>query len=146
MNSLPIIEKKNPKVSIGIPTFNRPAGLKNTLECLTNQSYTNIEIIISDNGSPTDEVSKVAAEFTNLDTRVKFYGHSENRGAAFNFKFVLQKAEGDYFMWAADDDWWDAKFVESIISLILKTPSSIAGFCNYSIVNEANLNQKYTDP
>jgi glycosyltransferase involved in cell wall biosynthesis len=138
MNSLPVIEKKNPKVSIGIPTFNRPEGLKRTLECLTNQSYTNIEIIISDNCSPTNEVSKIAAEFTNLDPRVKFYRQSENMGAAFNFKFVLQKAEGEYFMWAADDDWWDAKFVENIVFRIQQTPGAVAGFCNYIVVDEEN--------
>ena len=138
MNNLPVIKNKNPKVSIGIPTFNRPEGLKNTLEYLTKQSYTNIEIIISDNCSPTNEVSKIAAEFIDLDPRVKFYKQSENRGASFNFKFVLHKAVGEYFMWAADDDWWDEKFVEKIVSKILQTPGAVAGFCNYIISDEEN--------
>lgn len=133
-------------ISIGIPTYNRPAGLKKTLECLTKQTYNDLEIIISDNCSPSSEVQRIALEFAEIDPRIKFHKQPNNMGPAFNFKFVLNQAHGDYFMWAADDDWWDSKFVESIVSLILKTPGAVAGFCNYSIVNEANLDQKYTDP
>ncbi|MBU4370171.1 glycosyltransferase [Patescibacteria group bacterium] len=42
-------------VSVGIPTYNRPESLRRTLECITSQTYKNLEIIISDNCSPNQE-------------------------------------------------------------------------------------------
>ena len=130
-------------VSIGVPTFNRPQGLQKTLKCLTEQSYRNIEIIVSDNCSPTSEVENIVKQFSDKDDRIKFYRQSENKGPAYNFKFVLKKAVGDYFMWAADDDWWDSNFIKNVIALIQQTPGAIAGFCNYSVVNEENVPVPY---
>ena len=46
-----MMQKRNPLVTVGIPTYNRPAGLERTLECIRQQSYTNLEIIVSDNCS-----------------------------------------------------------------------------------------------
>lgn len=135
-----------PKISVGIPTFNRPAGLKKTLESILTQSYSNLEIIISDNCSPSVEVFEVVSSFVNSDSRIKFFKQPKNMGAIFNFKFVLQKAQGDYFMWAADDDWWHPDFVQNILIAIEETPGSIAGFCNYSIVDEENPHKNYGNP
>jgi glycosyltransferase domain-containing protein len=95
-----------PLISVGIPTYNRPDGLKRTLECISAQTYTNLEIIVSDNASANPEVEKLAREFASRDTRISFYRQKENHGAIFNFKFVLEKATGEYFIWVADDDFW----------------------------------------
>jgi glycosyltransferase involved in cell wall biosynthesis len=115
------VDKINPLVSIGIPTYNRPEGLKRTLECITSQSYRNIEIIVSDNCSPNNESEKVVEEFINA-TSIRFFKQPENKGPGFNFKFVLEQAKGDYFMWAADDDFWDIDFIEKIMSVFRESP------------------------
>lgn len=107
-----------PLVSVGIPTYNRPEGLRQTLECITSQTYRNIEIIISDNASPNSEVKRVAEEFTLKDKRIQYYQQDENKGAIFNFKFVLYKAHGEYFMWAADDDEWENFYIEKLVHLL----------------------------
>jgi glycosyltransferase involved in cell wall biosynthesis len=105
--------KKNERlVSVGIPAYNRPQGLKNTLKCITTQTYRKLEIVISDNCSPDHDVEKIAREFAGIDSRIKYYRQPENRGSLFNFDFVLEKATGEYFMWAADDDAWEADFVK----------------------------------
>lgn len=93
-----------PLVSVGIPTYNRPEGLRHTLNCITSQTYTNLEIIVSDNCSENEEVTKVINEFAEKDKRIIGIRQKENIGAANNFKYVLGRATGDYFMWAADDD------------------------------------------
>lgn len=111
MNSDPIVKAK-PLVSVGIPTYNRPEGLRRTLECITGQTYKNLEIIISDNCSPGPETETVVREFMDRDNRIHYYRQEKNRGPDFNFKFVLEKATGEYFMWAADDDEWDQRFIE----------------------------------
>lgn len=100
-----------PLVSVGIPTYNRPQGLKRTLECITGQTYQHLEIIVSDNCSPDEETQKVVAEFMKSDPRIQYYRQEENKGPTFNFNFVLKKASGEFFMWAADDDEWDKEFI-----------------------------------
>jgi len=106
----------NPLVSVGIPTYNRPEGLRRTLKCITGQTYKNLEIIVSDNCSPGPETEVVVREFMARDSRIQYYRQGENRGPGFNFKFVFEKASGEYFMWAADDDEWEPFYAERIIN------------------------------
>jgi glycosyltransferase involved in cell wall biosynthesis len=105
-----------PLVSVGIPTFDRPAGLRRTLALICGQTYSNLEILVSDNASPGSETEGVVREFSARDVRVKYFRQPTNIGAIANFRFVLAKASGDYFMWAADDDEWDAKFIETCLA------------------------------
>ena len=97
-------------MSVGIPTYNRPEGLRRTLQCITGQTYKNLEIIVSDNCSPGLETEDVVREFVLKDSRIKYFRQAENQGPTFNLKFVLEKATGEYFMWAADDDEWESQF------------------------------------
>jgi glycosyltransferase involved in cell wall biosynthesis len=118
-------------VSVGIPTYNRPEGLRRTLGYITQQTYKNLEIIVSDNCSPDTEVERVLKEFKEKDSRVQFFRQGENIGAINNFKFVLEKATGEYFMWAADDDQWELDFVEKNLYSILSDTRYIASFSNF---------------
>lgn len=104
--------EKQPLVSVGIPTYNRPDGLKRTLEYITQQTYQNIEIIVSDNCSIDPNVEIVVKEFQKKDTRIHYFRQIENKGAGANFLFVLKQAIGKYFMWAADDDEWEPEFIQ----------------------------------
>lgn len=110
------MENNHPLVSVGIPTYNRPEGLKRTLECMLAQTYTNLEIIISDNASPNLEVEKIGREYASRDARISYYRQTENHGAMFNFKFVLEQASGQYFMWAADDDTWKDFYIGKLVA------------------------------
>ena len=101
-----------PLISVGIPTYNRPDGLHRTLECITRQTYQNLEIIISDNCSPSNFTERVVQEFKRNDARIRSFRQKKNHGSMFNFKFVLEKATGEFFMWAADDDEWEPDFIE----------------------------------
>lgn len=101
----------HPLVSVGIPTYNRPAGLRRTLDCITRQTYANLEILVSDNCSPSGETEEVVRAFQRHDPRVRYFRQTENIGLEANFKFVLEKASGPFFLWAADDDEWTPDFV-----------------------------------
>ncbi|MBP0113288.1 glycosyltransferase family 2 protein [Bradyrhizobium vignae] len=107
---------RQPLVSVGIPTFNRPEGLRRTLRLITSQTYRNLEILISDNASPGPETEKVVRDFSATDARIIYFRQPANIGAIANFRFVLAKASGEYFMWAADDDEWDARFIETCLA------------------------------
>jgi FkbM family methyltransferase len=103
-------------VSIGLPTYNRPEGLRRALTRITQQTYKNLEIIVSDNFSPDPEVGEVVKQFQRQDPRVKFIRQSKNIGASANFRFVLEQASGEYFMWASDDDYFEShKLIEALV-------------------------------
>ena len=107
--------KEKPLVSVGIPTYNRPEGLRRTLECITGQTYQNIEIIISNNCSPDPRVEEVILEFQKKDKRIQYFKQVENIFGK-NFPFVLEKSKGVYFMWAADDDEWESFHIERLMA------------------------------
>lgn len=105
-----------PLVSVGIPTYNRPEGLRRTLACIAAQTYRNLEIVVSDNCSPNDDTEAVVRDLMAQDPRVSYFKQSVNRGPWGNFLFVLEKSRGEYFMWAADDDEWELDFVSRCLS------------------------------
>ena len=125
--------EKQPLVSIGIPTYNRPEGLRRTLRCITSQTYKNIEIIISDNCSPGQSVKAVVEEFMQYDRRISYFRQNVSLGVDGNFKFVLGKAEGKYFMWAADDDEWAEEFIEQCMKILLLDDDVVSVMSQYEI-------------
>lgn len=126
-----------PLVSVGIPTFNRSKALKRAVDSVINQTYQNIEIIVSDNCSTDKDVQTVMNEFA-ADSRVKFTRQLVNKGAVFNFNFLLTKATGDFFLWLADDDWLDLNYIESCLSFLLKYPdyAAVYGFAKIHSLTE----------
>lgn len=110
------INAKIPCVSIGMPVFNGGKYIREALDSLLAQTFTDFELIISDNAS-TDGTEAICKEYEEKDSRIRYVRQTENRGAAANFRFVLGEARGEYFMWAAADDVWDTKFVETLLSI-----------------------------
>ena len=119
---------KDSKVTIGMPVYQAEKTLRTALDSLLAQSYTNFELIISDNGS-SDETSKICQEYATLDTRIKYVRQAVNIGAARNFEFVLNSATGKYFMWAAHDDTWSADFIYSNLFFLDSNGDYIASIC-----------------
>lgn len=126
-----VLPQEAPLVSVGIPTYNRPDGLRRSLECIVGQTYSNLEIIVSDNASTNPRVAIVAAEFQARDSRIRYVRQPANFGPTENFRFVLREATGDYFMWAADDDSWEPEFIARLAALLKDDPATGVAFCNF---------------
>jgi glycosyltransferase involved in cell wall biosynthesis len=120
-------------VTIGMPVYNRPKELVIALNSVLSQTYSNIEIVISNNSSTDKKVDDVIKGYLKYDTRIKYYFQESPLPVIDNFKFVLEKASGAYFMWLSDDDWVDANFIgECLLFLNENGDYSIAcGECVY---------------
>lgn len=103
----------SPVISIGMPVFNGAAHLAQALESLLAQSFTDFEIILSDNCS-TDATPQIVAQFAARDPRIRARRQSENIGGLANFRLVLEAASGAYYMWAAYDDWHDPHYLAAL--------------------------------
>ena len=104
------LTKETPVVSIGMPVFNGEETICNAVESLLAQSFKDFELIISDNAS-TDHTERICREYERKDNRVKYFRQKNNIGPTSNFNYVLEKAQGTYFMWAAADDCWANEFI-----------------------------------
>lgn len=94
-----------PLVSIGLPAYNRPQGLKDAIECVLAQTHPNWELHISDNASPNPEVEDIGRRYAAQDSRIHYHRQGENIGMSPNLKAVYDLAnKGEYFLWLADDD------------------------------------------
>lgn len=105
---------ERPLVSIGLPVYNGERDLPRALNCLLAQDYDNFEIVISDNAS-TDGTRRICEDYAAKDARIKLNVNETNVGIVGNFASVLERAAGQYFMWAAHDDFWGNSFVRLMV-------------------------------
>ena len=78
------------KIDILMATYNGEKYLKEQIESILNQSYENINLIISDDCS-NDNTKKILQEYEKKDKRIKVYYQKENLGYIKNFEFLLKK-------------------------------------------------------
>ncbi|MCH9054975.1 glycosyltransferase [Synechococcus sp. PCC 6716] len=119
-----------PQVSIGMPVYNGENYICEALDSLLAQTFTDFELIISDNAS-TDNTEQICKTYAACDNRIRYIRQKENIGATNNFRFVLEQAKGDYFMWAAHDDLWSPNWLESLVNLATTNKSAAFGVANY---------------
>lgn len=132
-----------PKVSIGMPVYNGSPFIREALDSLLNQTFTDFELIISDNAS-TDETESICREYAAKDPRIRYVRQPENRGALLNFQFVLDEAVGEYFMWAAADDMWSSEWIEELLPVAIKSNALVYGLMRN--INQSNEDVLYKIP
>lgn len=111
-------------VSIGLPVFNGEEFLEQALTALLTQDFPYFELIISDNASQ-DRTEGICREFASHDPRIRYVRQSENRGAPWNFAFVLTEAQGEYFMWAGHDDLWHPTHLRKCLAKLDEHPDAV---------------------
>jgi hypothetical protein len=119
----PLPPGDNPRIGVGLPVRNGGSMLEAALLSLTQQTHKNLEIILSDNAS-TDGSREVCERFARMDPRIRYFRHEETLNATENARFVLDKSECDWFMWAAHDDLRDLNYVEVLLSGFAANPQA----------------------
>lgn len=126
-----------PTVTIGLPVFNGEKHIRQSIESALNQTYTDFELIISDNTS-TDETENICTDYAKKDSRIIYIRQEENKGGAFNFNYVLDTANGKYFTWLAHDDYLDKNFVKETVTFLEQHPDVINCACDFIVVDDMN--------
>ncbi len=123
-----------PLVTIGMPVRNGAEFLAAALDSVLGQSYPNLEIIISDNCSD-DQTSAIIQTYLVRDPRLVYVRQERPLTAIENFRFVLDHAQGEFFMWAAHDDLHSADYVETLVSELLNNPIVLLAFGDLLIIS-----------
>lgn len=113
-----------PTVSIGLPVHNGEQYLEEAIVSILGQSFEDLELVISDNGS-NDRTATICRTFVDRDERVRYYRSPENRGAAWNYNRVFALSRGRFFKWAAHDDVCEPQFLAGCLESFRGAPDSV---------------------
>lgn len=113
-----------PKLSIGMPVYNAESYLREAIDSLLAQTYTDFEIIISDNAS-TDQTQVICRDYEQRERRISYVRQQKNLGATGNFNHVFGLARGTYFKWASYDDICEPQFLAKCIEVLDARPEIV---------------------
>nr|WP_245363217.1 glycosyltransferase family 2 protein [Cohnella thailandensis] len=129
------------EVSIIIPVFNRRDVIARALESLVNQTFTDFEVIVVDDGS-TDESVEVIQQYCEADSRFKYF-YQRNKGVSVARNNGISRAKGDYLCFLDSDDYYEPTFLAEMHKEIKYRMSDVC-YCGYNIVKRNIIKNKKT--
>lgn len=107
------------KISIITASYNYEKYIKETIESVLNQTYTDWEMIIVDDGSKDNSV-EIIKEYCKKDNRIKLFQHEDglNKGLAETLKLGISKAQTDWIVFLESDDTISKEYLESKIQIV----------------------------
>jgi glycosyltransferase involved in cell wall biosynthesis len=124
-----------PTLSIALPVYNGERYLRQALDSILEQTFTDFELLIADNAS-TDATAEIAAEYRARDPRIRYHRNSQNVGAARNFNLAFELTSGRYFKWAADDDLAHPEFLERCVAALERDPGAVLAYPKARVIDE----------
>jgi glycosyltransferase involved in cell wall biosynthesis len=118
-----------------MPVFNGEKYLEGSLHSILAQTYSDFELIISDNAS-TDRTQEICQTYATLDRRIRYFRNKDNLGAAKNFNRTFQLSSGEYFKWAAHDDVIAPDLLLKCVEVLDHDPSVVLCHSRVTIIDE----------
>jgi teichuronic acid biosynthesis glycosyltransferase TuaG len=126
------------KVSIIVPTYNSSKFVIETLNSITNQTYKNWELLITDDCS-TDNTVAIINSYIKNDKRIKLFKFDTNRGAGAARNHSIKMAKGRYIAFCDSDDQWKVNKLELQLNFMVKN-NIVLSYSGYDVIGE---NAKY---
>lgn len=108
--------RRNPKVSVIIPSYNSALFLDETIQSVLNQTFTDYELIIVDDCSK-DNTDEVVSKYL-VDNRIQYHKNTTNLGLAGNWNKALSHAKGDYIKFLMSDDKFHPLLLEKFVAVL----------------------------
>lgn len=119
MNVISIKDKVVPRqamISVIVPVYNVDKFISRCIESILNQNFTNIELILIDDGS-TDNSVNICSRYVEVDSRVKLFQQS-NQGSSVARNTGLSHAKGEYISFVDSDDWIMPEMLEIMFDFL----------------------------
>lgn len=123
------MSEKSELISVIIPIYNVETYLGECIESILKQTYTNLEVILIDDGS-TDCSGYICDQFAQKDKRIIVI-HQKNQGIAAVRNRGVQEAKGTYIFWVDSDDYVSEKIVEELYNNLILNDADMS-ICNYT--------------
>jgi glycosyltransferase involved in cell wall biosynthesis len=122
-----------PVVSVIIPSYNHQQYIREAVQSVLNQSFTDLEVVIVDDGSK----DKTVAEIKKIkDPRVRLFTFRQNKGACTAANFALSKARGKFIAMLSSDDVFESNKLAKQVEYLRKHPQVGAVFSRATIINQ----------
>jgi glycosyltransferase involved in cell wall biosynthesis len=126
---------ERPTVSVCLPVYNGERYVRDAINSVLGQTFTDFELVVSDNGS-TDKTEEICRSFAAADPRVRYHRANVNRGLAWNFNTAFALATGRYLTWLAHDDVMAREYVERCVETLEADSGAVLCFSNGTHVDE----------
>ena len=117
------IKMTEPLISVIVPVYNVEPYLRQCVDSVICQTYTNLEIILVDDGS-SDKCGVICDEYRKLDSRIVVI-HKENGGLSDARNYGMRSSHGEYFVFVDSDDWMEMDGVSKLFQLSKKHDADI---------------------
>jgi glycosyltransferase involved in cell wall biosynthesis len=124
-----------PTLSIGLPVYNGERYLAEAFEALLAQTYTDFELIVSDNAS-SDGTGAICRAYAERDDRVRYLRQPTNIGVDPNHHLLLEHARGRYFKWAAHDDLYHPELLRRCVEALEAHPDAVLAHAADAAIDE----------
>lgn len=129
----------NEMITIIIPIYNLEKYIEKCIESVLDQTYTNIEIILIDDGS-SDKSLEICNRYSKRDKRIKIL-HQENKGVSSARNLGIKKARGKYIIFIDGDDYIERTMLETLYCNLINNNADIS-ICEFLYVDEEKNKRK----
>lgn len=131
----------NPLVSIILPTYNGEQYIKEAIDSIINQTYTNWELIIV-NDCSSDSTPQIIKEYVKNDTRIKTINNEINKKLPASLNIGFSNAIGDYYTWTSDDNYYYPNAIEKMVTFLEDNPNygMVYAVCDLNTVSISGSN------
>jgi glycosyltransferase involved in cell wall biosynthesis len=134
-----------PPVSICLVAYNRASRIPATLDSILAQSFSDFELIISDDASP-DDTEEVCRDYAKRDSRIRYYRNSQNLGMPGNLNAAIRHARGTYIANLHDGDLFRSDLIEKWKNALDETPEAEFVFNSYESVSADGSRRIWHEP
>jgi len=113
-----------PRASVIIPTYNREDILSRSIDSVLQQSFSDIELLVVDDGS-TDNTKELIREYS--DSRIRYIHHGDNKGANAARNTGIRKANSKYISFLDSDDEFSKNHIESVVKYLDESTNIVGG-------------------
>lgn len=124
-----------PKVSIVLPTYNDARYLRQSIDSCLGQTYSNIELIIVDDGS-LDETASIVASYT--DARIKYVRHDINRGLPRALNTGFAQTTGEFLTWTSSDNFYVPDAIGTMLDFFGSHSDVDFIYADFYLIDEEN--------
>ena len=125
----------SPLISVVVPVYNGEEYLRESLDSILGQTYSNVEFLLMDDAS-TDGSPAILREYAARDPRIRIHRAPENRGIFGNINEGISCARGELLAIHHADDVYDARILEREVELLRVRPEAGVVFCTDVFIDE----------
>jgi glycosyltransferase involved in cell wall biosynthesis len=123
------------KLQLGLPVYNGEEHLEAALKSIQRQTYSEFELLVSDNAS-TDRTAEICQDFAAGDDRIRYYRNSQNLGLVRNFNRVFDLSDSEYFAFVSHDDDRGPTFLQKCVAVLDEDPSVALAMSQIMLIDD----------